>query len=99
MESCGIWYVRFGMSFGDQLVACGNQEGHILVWDLLAQEKDRGSSYTSPPTRPCSRIMAKLVHSKNKSTVRQVAFSPDGKFLVAVCDDGSVWRWDRTPTE
>jgi WD40 repeat protein len=28
------------------------------------------------------------------NTIRGCAFSPDGKSLVAVCDNSSVWRWD-----
>jgi len=36
-----------------------------------------------------------LSHGKCTTPVRQTAFSKDGSVLVCVCDDATVWRWDR----
>jgi len=36
-----------------------------------------------------------LSHNKCTTPVRQTAFSKDGTVLICVCDDATVWRWDR----
>jgi len=35
-----------------------------------------------------------VFNSKCSALVRMTAFSPDGKIMVAVCDDGTVWKYD-----
>ena len=37
----------------------------------------------------------KLTHQKCNTAIRQTAISKDGNILVAVSDDGCIWRWDR----
>jgi len=36
-----------------------------------------------------------LTHNKCISAVRQTVFSKDGNVLICVCDNATVWRWDR----
>lgn len=63
-------------------MAMGNQSGKIFVWDL----------HVPDPTviRPII-----LAHPKCTTAVRQTTFSRDGNILIGVCDDGTIWRWDR----
>ncbi|XP_065179742.1 polycomb protein EED-like [Sycon ciliatum] len=82
---CDIWYMRFCINYEQTLLAVGNQVGKVFVWDLLDVD----------PTKPRSNKPAVLSHPKCTTAVRQTAFSQDGSVLVCVCDDGSVWRWDR----
>ncbi|XP_037958881.1 polycomb protein esc-like [Teleopsis dalmanni] len=81
-KTCDIWFVRFAFNFKQKILALGSQVGVTYVWEL--DENDR--NLTKRTT---------LVHSKCSSTIRQVSFNKDGTVLVCVCDDGTIWRWDR----
>lgn len=78
---CEIWYMRFALDFHGKLLAVGNQVGKIMVWDLEKEDARDSKCIT-------------LSHPKCTSPVRQVSFSKDGRILVGVCDDGTIWRWD-----
>ncbi|CAG8561268.1 16_t:CDS:2 [Paraglomus brasilianum] len=38
-------------------------------------------------------VLRLLEGPKCTATVRQVTFSPDGEWLIAACDDGTIWCW------
>ena len=60
---------------------------------LLAVGNKSGKLYVWDVDSPgCS---CKLQHPQSKVTVRQTALSPDGSILIGVCDDSTIWRWDR----
>eukprot|EP00051_Salpingoeca_urceolata_P009516 m.115383 g.115383 ORF g.115383 m.115383 type:complete len:118 (-) comp16342_c0_seq2:47-400(-) len=82
LYGCDIWYVRFSLDNSGQMLALGNQEGKLFVWDLR---------HTNCGARP-RRVL--LDHKKCTKTIRQTCFSADGRTLLAVCEDGSVWRWE-----
>ena len=63
-------------------MALGNQVGKTYVWDLTAND-------------PALIQNIILTHPKCTSAIRQTTFSRDGNILLWVCDDATVWRWDR----
>lgn len=82
LRDCDIWFMRFSLDPSSRLLALGNQAGRIWVWDLETEE-------------PRQIRGVQLSHAKCTSAVRQTSWSQDGRMLVGVCDDGTIWRWDR----
>jgi len=83
-KDCEIWFVRFSMDRYQKLMALGNQIGRTYVWDMDVPE-------------PSQMAYSVLSHPKCVSAIRQTSLSKDGKILICVCDDGTVWRWDKQP--
>mgnify|MGYP002044897805 FL=1 len=82
LRDCDIWFMRFSLDPSERLLALGNQAGRIWVWDLEEEE-------------PRQIRGVQLSHAKCTSAVRQTSWSRDGRMLIGVCDDGTIWRWDR----
>lgn len=82
-KECEIWFIRFSLDYWQKYLALGNQQGRVYVWDMDASSDPRNIKYSI------------LSHPMCKSAVRQTTFSKDGTILVYVCDDGSIYRWDR----
>jgi WD40 repeat protein len=71
------------------------------------RKKSTNVKSTPPSTsKNCSKQMSNKQVGKRKrcvlrllegpkctATVRQVTFSPDGEWLIAACDDGTIWCW------
>lgn len=81
ITECDIWFMRMELDHAMKLLAVGSQTGKVFVFDLETE-------------MPVNR-KSTLFHMKCNSAVRQTSFSRDGNTLVAACDDGTVWRWDR----
>lgn len=81
-KDCEIWFVRFSMDARLNMLALGNQVGKTYLWDLDVDDLAH-SRYSV------------LAHPKCTSAIRQTSLSRDGNILICVCDDGSIWRWDR----
>lgn len=81
-KDCEIWYIKFGLDQCKKIMALGNQKGRTYVWELDATDPALTKSYV-------------LTHVKCVSAIRQTAICRDGHVLICVCDDGTIWRWDR----
>ncbi|RWS20786.1 hypothetical protein B4U80_03854 [Leptotrombidium deliense] len=77
-----IWFIRFAMDEDQKVMAVGNQSGKVYLWDLDVDD----------PTQAKSLI---LTHHKCASAIRQTALTQNGNILLFICDDSTVWRWDR----
>ncbi|XP_006824118.1 polycomb protein EED-like [Saccoglossus kowalevskii] len=79
---CDIWYMRFSMDYWQKILALGNQVGKTYIWDIDVDE-------------PSKARCTVLSHAKCQSAIRQTSMTRDGNILICVCDDATVWRWDR----
>ena len=81
IKECEIWFMRMELDYAKKSLAVGSQTGKVFVFDLETEV-------------PVNR-KSTLFHTKCNSAVRQTSFSRDGRILVAACDDGTIWRWDK----
>jgi len=79
----GVWFLRFAMDIGQTTLAVGNDKGKTSVWNLDVD-------YAELELKPTV-----LSHPLCKATIRQTALSKDGKLLICVCDDGTIWHWEK----
>ncbi|XP_043486538.1 polycomb protein eed-B-like isoform X2 [Polistes fuscatus] len=81
-KECDIWFIRFSMDFMQSTIALGNQIGKTYVWDLEVDEPGQARCWT-------------LINPRCNAAIRQTSLSRDGKVLLCVCDDATIWRWNR----
>ena len=104
LRDCDIWFMRFSLDPSERLLALGNQAGRVWVWDLeviimimmIMKKNDNIRLIIIFKVEEPRQIRAvQLSHAKCTSAVRQTSWSRDGRMLIGVCDDGTIWRWDR----
>jgi polycomb protein EED len=83
IDKCRCWFMRFALTSQCQVLALGNEVGETYVYDLTVKNPKKIQKFV-------------LSHPKCTKAIRQTAFSRDGQVLICVCDDGTIWRWDRT---
>lgn len=81
-KECDIWFIRFSMDFWQRTIALGNQVGRTYVWDLDVEEPGQARCFS-------------LQHPRCTAPIRQTSLSRDGSVLLCVCDDATIWRWNR----
>ena len=98
LTHCDSWFVRFhSPPPHHRILALGNQKGEVKVWRIGG---DKGCHpdqkyYCSLATSGVGGLRSSNNHNVGY-TVRMVKFSPDGLCLVVVCDDGTVWMWEKS---
>ncbi|CAG7722823.1 unnamed protein product [Allacma fusca] len=83
IEKCRCWFMRYALSSLNQVLALGNEVGQTYLYNLTS-------------TNPKKIQKCVLNHSKCTRAIRQTVFSRDGSILICVCEDGTLWRWDKT---
>jgi hypothetical protein len=101
---CDIWFIRFATNADCTLLVCGNRTGKLYVynlsldalavsvklknWSMQQQHPYFYGLYNPSP-------LFTMSHPNSKVTVRQVAISADDRVILAVAEDGKIWRWDK----
>ncbi|XP_003746653.1 polycomb protein eed [Galendromus occidentalis] len=81
-----FWFLRFGLDREQRQLSVGNETGKTYVWEIDVED---------PATSKCST----LSHPKCTTIVRQTSFNNRGDMIICVCDDATLWRWDRMPVK
>ncbi|KAK3120969.1 hypothetical protein QOZ80_8BG0644110 [Eleusine coracana subsp. coracana] len=79
VPKCNLWFMKFSCDFHFSLLAIGNNEGKIYLWEVQS----------SPPS-----LITRLTNQQCKSPIRQTAVSYDGRIILGAGEDGNIWRWD-----
>ncbi|QLE39384.1 hypothetical protein FD723_01910 [Nostoc sp. C052] len=73
----GVGFYSVAYGLGGKLIVVGDNKGYIRMWKVNSQKQSL-PFWTSPD---------------QKSKIRKVAFSPDGKMFATAADDGIVKLW------
>lgn len=88
--AAAVWFVRFALDAAATVLAAGSTEGGVLLFDPRSTDGAPRAALTCAPPDG-----APEPGGTGPGTVRQTALSADGSILLAGCDGGTLWRWDR----
>jgi polycomb protein EED len=95
-----LWFLRFALCARGRVLACGNRCGVVRVWDMQQPAPQLLAQLHARVPAPAShKAAAKAGGARVKPAlpVRQAMPSADGRIVIACCEDGTIWRWDRRP--
>uniref|UniRef100_A0A7S3G3X9 Uncharacterized protein n=1 Tax=Palpitomonas bilix TaxID=652834 RepID=A0A7S3G3X9_9EUKA len=75
-KNASLWFLRFALDMSGRLLAVGNEEGKVFLFDLLSTSD---KAYA-------------VINSQCRSVIRMVAFNADASVLVWCCSDSTVWK-------
>eukprot|EP00955_Chlamydomonas_euryale_P044768 352965-Chlamydomonas_euryale.AAC.32 len=68
---------------GARVFVCAPQDGEALIlWDMLG-------------IQDCVFVWVCALQTRTAAVVRQTAVSNNGVTVLAACEDGTIWRWDK----
>ncbi|XP_055312080.1 polycomb protein esc-like [Sitodiplosis mosellana] len=82
VENCIYYFTRFTTSYDGSVLALGNANGTVRLWNLDCID-------------PTDIPNVTLHHFKRTQNIRDLSFSRCGRDLVFYCDDGTVWLYQR----
>lgn len=85
--------VRPGTVAAGSIISASSAQASL---QKLAEQRDGGVSSLSWERDLSTAIIPvkhTVGHKDCKSDIRQVVFTPDGKSMIAICSDASIWRW------
>ena len=85
-----VWFMKFGVSKCNRLLAQGTVGGDIYMWKLCTEDPAKTRVSLKFPE---SHVLGTNSYDNNK-TVRQVCFSNDGRTVVSVHDNSVICRYD-----
>lgn len=81
IPNCYMWYLRFTVDHQKTLY-CGNEKGELFFSDLINNDLQNIN-------------FKKITHNRCTKSIRQVAVSDDGQYVINACDDGTIWEWKK----
>ena len=91
-----LWFLRFALCARSRVLACGNRCGVVRVWDMHQQQPLMlAQLHARAPAAGKAKGAGPRVNQA--LPVRQAMPSADGRIVIACCEDGTIWRWDKRP--
>ena len=100
LDRNNMWFVRFSLDLNEFILAIGNLQGHLFLYDLKHfNPRDYRLAFEVPvpiPTIVCSQKKNNnsLPQRAYSRVIRQTAFNEDGTILIVLGENSTVTRYD-----